>query len=127
MFLRPPGINIDGNDYKEERMRYFAEHYLDQFDVICMQEVFSLLRDWKGEMIDLAQKAGIPYHVCNPNPSFFSYQLDHGGLLILSRYPIIESDFHEFESPPILADIAAAKGVLYAKIEIPSSPQQKCD
>ena len=69
-------------------------------------------------MIHLAQQAGLPYHVCNPTPWFFSRQLDHGGLLILSRYPIVDSDFHEFTPVNILADVLAAKGLLYAKIEL---------
>ncbi len=54
MFLRPLGITIDGDDFKEERMKYFVENYLPKFDVICMQEVFSLFRDWRAEMVHLA-------------------------------------------------------------------------
>lgn len=34
MFLRPPGITTDGDDYKEARLKYFIEHYLNRFDVI---------------------------------------------------------------------------------------------
>ena len=39
----------------------------------------------------------------------------------MSRYPIVDSDFHEFTPVNILADVLAAKGLLYAKIELRES------
>ena len=39
----------------------------------------------------------------------------------MSRYPIVDSDFHEFTSLNVLADACVAKGLLYAKIELRDS------
>ena len=51
MFLRPGPINTNGNDYKEERLLAFAEAYLDKFDIICFQELFSWISSWTGRMV----------------------------------------------------------------------------
>ena len=51
LFLRPLGI-IDGEtDYKDERLQKFIENYLDKYDVICFQEVFSWNVAWKEKII----------------------------------------------------------------------------
>ena len=46
-FIRPPPINTDGDDYKDERLSYFTKEYLDKFDVICFQECFNVFSDRK--------------------------------------------------------------------------------
>lgn len=72
-------------------------------------------------MVHLAQGHGLIYHVCSPAPSwFFDQELIDGGLLIVSRYPIIDTKFDKFNDsiPSLLADGFVAKGLLYAKIEL---------
>lgn len=120
MFLRPPSINTteEGDDYKEGRLRYFIDHYLARYDVICLQECFSLFRPWKEELIHEAQKQGLLYHVCSPMPGYFGSELCDGGLLILSRYPIDASEFESFQAPSLLGDCIALKGLLYARIDL---------
>ena len=55
-----------------------------------------------------------------PHPWIWSRCIDDGALLIISRYPIVDSDFHIFDYPACLADAFAKKGLLYAKIDLSS-------
>jgi len=118
MFLRPPLITTNGDDFKEERLHAFAAQHLHKFDVICFQELFSFLSPWKERMVALAQQHGLIYHVLSPSPWFYEPELIDGGLLIVSRYPIVDTSFHKFgrELIPVYIDSVVAKGVLYAKI-----------
>jgi sphingomyelin phosphodiesterase len=68
-------------------------------------------------MICEASKRGLKYYIAGRVPSFFSKYLVDNGLLIISRYPIVENDFYEYYIN-ILGDSPTNKGVLYAKIEI---------
>ena len=45
-FLRPPPVNNNGSDYKNERLKDFIE-FLPEFDIICFQEIFTTLTDRK--------------------------------------------------------------------------------
>ncbi len=68
-------------------------------------------------MISYAQKAGLIYHaVCDP-PGFFSGYSTDGGLLIVSRFPILEAEFDPYPYG-VESDALSYKGVLYAKILI---------
>jgi len=62
-------------------------------------------------------KAGFHYHAQSDEPSLFSSYVTDGGLLILSRFPILEVEFRPFDYG-VLADAISYKGVLYAKIEV---------
>ena len=120
MFMRPPGVTTNGDDYKIERLHAFAENHMENFDVICFQELFSLLAFWKERMVSLAQQKGLIYHVVSPTPWFFEKELCDGGLLIVSRYPIVDTSFTRFDASiiPLLADAFCTKGLLYAKIAL---------
>ena len=61
-FLRPPPINNNGSDYKNERLQDFLE-FLPNFDILCFQEIFTTLTDRKHLMIREAAKRGLKYHV----------------------------------------------------------------
>ena len=87
-FLRPPPINNNGSDFKNERLKDFIE-FLPQFDIICFQEIFTTLTDRKHQMIREAAKCGFKYHVSSKPPSFLSEYITDAGLLILSRYEIM--------------------------------------
>ena len=69
-------------------------------------------------MVHKAKKAGLTYHVESPSPWFFEKEFIDGGLLIVSRFPIIDSHFHAFTTPSYLTDCIVKKGLLYAKIDI---------
>lgn len=58
------------------------------------------------------------YHVICAEPWFYERYFVDGGVLILSRYPIVDSEFRTFEFPDILADSTSKKGLLYAKVDL---------
>ena len=63
---------------------------LSEFDIVALQEVFDCLGAGNKEMlIAKATKAGFLYSICDENASFMSTQILDGGLVILSRFPIV--------------------------------------
>ena len=116
-FARPPPINSNGHDdYKNERLNDFIE-LLPDFDILCFQEIFTTFNDRKHKMIREAAKVGLKYYLTIKAPSFFSKYITDSGLLILSRYEIIENDSYSYYIN-ISGDAPSNKGILYAKIKI---------
>ena len=115
-FLRPPPVNNNGSDYKNERLKDFIE-FLPEFDIICFQEIFTTLTDRKHQMIREAAKSGFKYHVSSKPPSFLSEYITDAGLLILSRYEIVECDYYDYYLN-ISGDAPSNKGIIYSKIKI---------
>ena len=115
-FCRPPPINSNDGDYKDARLNDFLEQ-LQNFDIICFQELFTTLNDRKHKMIREGAKVGLRFYASPRVPSFFSKYLTDSGLLILSRYPILENEFYEYFIN-VSGDAPSNKGVLYAKIKI---------
>jgi endonuclease/exonuclease/phosphatase family metal-dependent hydrolase len=119
VFLRPPPVKNNENDWKDERLADIIK-LLDGFDIICFQEMFATFNNRRQELIKYANKSGLFFYSCSPSPSFFSKFLVDGGLLILSRFPIVESEYKPFHYA-VLSDSLANKGVLFAKIRIKNS------
>ena len=91
---------------------------MDEFDIICNQEIFDFWNNKrKPRLISCAKKAGFSYHVSSEAPSLFHNSVIDGGLLIVSRFPIIKSEFRAFNFG-IGSDALTLKGVLYALINI---------
>lgn len=119
IFLRPPMIKTNRNDHKNSRVDEFLKS-IDKYDVICLQEAFGFWNKRKQKLIKLTQKLGFTYFAESPNPPIFStYGID-GGLVTLSRYPIVKAEFHCYPYS-VLGDSIAMKGVLYTKISISSN------
>ena len=91
MFMRPPPVKTNATDFKDARLDAFAKTQFDNFDIICFQELFSTVNTRKQRLISYAQKAGFVYHAVCDLPGFFSGYSTDGGLLIVSRFPIIEA------------------------------------
>ena len=68
-------------------------------------------------MIRYGQLAGFPYHAKSPKPELFGSTFTDAGLLTISRFPILESEFKSFGSG-CFSDAIATKGVLYTQIQI---------
>ncbi len=96
LFLRPPAIKNPQGDCKDDRLEIFIRTQLDNFDIICFQEVFSTFCNRRSYLIESARKAGYQFHAVSPNPNIFHESVIDGGLLIISRLPIIETRFHAF-------------------------------
>ncbi|KAI8928394.1 Endonuclease/exonuclease/phosphatase [Entophlyctis helioformis] len=118
IFMRPPGIHSGAGDWKTERMHQFASTQLAHFDVVALQECFAFGSSRRTELVRLAAAAGLAHHAACPVPGWVSGRVD-GGLLVLSRFPIAASEFVAYPRG-VHSDWLAAKGVLYAKIELPS-------
>lgn len=116
IFLRPPLINNNGNDYKNERLELFKD-YLYEFDIINFQEIFQTLNSRKTEMIKNARSRGMKWSAISPKFPFFSKFLIDSGLLTVSRYPMVEIDFKAFDYNAGI-DGLAYKGLLYTKIQL---------
>jgi endonuclease/exonuclease/phosphatase family metal-dependent hydrolase len=117
MYMRPFVYSNNG-DFKEERLEVFYQTVLDKFDVIALQEMFSLgSHNRKQLLINLSKKKGFAHHAALGS-SWSSFKPIDSGLLILSRYPIIESDSIAF-SKGMNIDGWSNKGVLSALIQYP--------
>eukprot|EP01103_Thecamoeba_quadrilineata_P000938 TRINITY_DN1082_c0_g2_i1.p1 TRINITY_DN1082_c0_g2~~TRINITY_DN1082_c0_g2_i1.p1 ORF type:complete len:410 (+),score=58.72 TRINITY_DN1082_c0_g2_i1:53-1282(+) len=120
LFIRPPGIMNNSNDYKDERLHEFIKE-MSKFDIIGLQEVFSAYSSRQQELINKAYTQGFYYYIRSPSP-YSRMSIVDGGLLLLSKYPIEEKDYITF-TLAMQSDALAAKGVLYGKIQIASQPQ----
>ncbi|KAL4445035.1 hypothetical protein ABPG74_018763 [Tetrahymena malaccensis] len=117
LFMRPPFVKNNEDDYKNERCKLIIKNEISKFDIICFQELFRLFSNRRHKMVYSAIKKGFLYHVSSPQPSFFRSYFVDAGLTILSKFPIVESCFRPFRYG-ILADGLCQKGVLYAKIRV---------
>lgn len=130
LFLRPPGIKTNKNDYKNERLEEFFK-IMGNYDIICLQEVFATFSSRKERLLKKAIKHGFYFIESSPDPSFFSFYVIDGGLVVLSkfflllfkkilnflRFPIISSEFCFFKYSDF-PDSLTFRGGLYNKIEV---------
>lgn len=130
-----------------------AQH-LDDYDVILLQEMFELGSSRQRRLLSIAHRRGFRYYVKSVPPALyevvaslsllllsylssltrfrFSRKFIDAGLVILSRFPIQQSDCHIYTQGPAIHDATclsctgnqiddyAAKQMLYAKIDISS-------
>eukprot|EP00871_Galdieria_phlegrea_P004886 jgi/Galph1/5399/GphlegSOOS_G4019.1 len=122
IFIRPPGVNSNGNDYKDERLLRFLSH-MAHYDIICLQELFTTGSDRWQALTNAAKVLGFAYEA-HLGRKLFSWlpKIVDGGVTILSRFPILSTDSLFFERASYSTiDCIVGKGVLYAKIELPLS------
>ena len=116
IYLRPPLINKNANDYKNLRLKKFTEH-LQDYDIINLQELFCRMNNRQATLIEEAEHQNLAYSAAPPVPPFFSKTPVDAGLLTLSKFKIIKQDFKSFEYTASI-DKVVQKGVLYSKILI---------
>lgn len=114
LFLRPIFVKNKASDYKKERLKDF-KHELLRFDIICTQETFMGLTEYKGKLLKYGLEGGLVHTACSKTPGLFTRSFIDNGLMIFSRYPIVEQDEITY-SNYLLIDIMAKKGVLFVKI-----------
>ncbi len=119
IFLRPPPVKNNESDWKDERLEDFCKH-LHNFDIICLQEMFGAFNSRKQSLIRAATKSGFFFYVDTSSPSFLSKYMVDGGLVILSRFPIVSFSFCPYRYG-VIADSLSQKGLLYAKILVKDS------
>ena len=116
IFLRPPPIKNNASDHKDARCLEFLKH-INNYDIICLQEIFGFLNKRKHKIVKTCFKNGFHFYSSSVSPSFFSTFLVDGGLLTLSKFPIVATEFKAYKYC-ILTDSLSHKGVLYTKILI---------
>jgi endonuclease/exonuclease/phosphatase family metal-dependent hydrolase len=122
IFMRPNIPMSSYSEYQDIRAELFLDHVLPNYDVVCLQEMFNLpLSSRRHEFILDAKDSGFFWHHASSRTHSLSPSID-GGLLILSRFPIVRKDILTFTSAAF-ADWYASKGVLYCLIQLgPKEP-----
>ncbi|KAG6967244.1 hypothetical protein JG687_00004384 [Phytophthora cactorum] len=119
IFCRPEGIHsgqwFKTGDYKDLRVALLLRK-MAKFDVVILQEMFEAGPRHK-RFVREAYAMGFRYHCGSVWPRLLDSRLIDGGLLILSRYPIVERDQLAY-SQGAGSDGICAKGVLYARIQL---------
>jgi endonuclease/exonuclease/phosphatase family metal-dependent hydrolase len=118
-FLRSWGVcdSFSTGDSKRERLKEFVDLHLSKYDIVLFQEVFGVFSLSCNELIGKAKKFGFNYCITPENPPFFSRHMMDNGLLILSKFPIVESETVVYQDY-VYVDQMASKGFQYAKIQI---------
>ena len=121
IFIRPPGIKTNLNDYQQERLDQFIEEKLPHFDLVCLQEMFAFGSHRRQYLVKRARALGFHHHVASPRP-YRGFGVD-GGLVCLSRLPIVQKETITY-TQACDSDKIASKGGLYSKILV-SGPSGK--
>ncbi|CAO3641029.1 unnamed protein product [Cunninghamella blakesleeana] len=120
IFMRPPLIKNNEDDYKDERLDYIIQYILPKYDIIAFQESFAFATRRKDRLIQQARlRYGFNYHMESPRKFPWDITVD-GGLLIISKYPIIQSDIIQYPRG-VHSDWLSSKGALHALIELNKS------
>jgi hypothetical protein len=107
LFMQPPGIKTSSSNHKNSRMEYFMQNVLPNYDIICLQELYAFGNKRKDILLQKASELGLKYSISSPSRGFFEGEklfepsailpsID-GGLLILSRFPIVKNAKLTFE------------------------------
>lgn len=128
IFMRPSlwFVKNNANDYKNERLDFFIQHHLSSFGIICLQEMFSTLTFRQRKLICAAEEQGYKHAVVGGSAplvvadSHLSLKIPFldAGLVILSKYPVLETDAHYYRDGALI-DGWAPKQILWALIDIP--------
>ncbi|KAJ1960429.1 hypothetical protein H4R35_007544, partial [Dimargaris xerosporica] len=120
MYMRPPGIHSHSTDHKDARLQYLIDEVLPHYDIVTLQEMFAFMSGRRRRLIQEAEDMGFKFWIASPPKSVWDLAID-GGLMILSRFPIVAADSIWYPRGKY-SDWLAAKGALYAKIALnPSS------
>ena len=114
--LLPPALNPLSSEYKDFRFATFQDHLLD-YDIVALQELYSRMNDRKLKLIEEADKMLLRYSSEPTKYSTFSGYLLDSGLLNLSKFQIINSEFIPFRYSAG-KDAYVYKGILYSKIQV---------
>ncbi|KAJ2010070.1 hypothetical protein IWW57_007065, partial [Coemansia sp. S610] len=55
MFMRPPLIKTNKSDWKDERLDYFIDNILGNYDVVCLQEMFEFASSRRSRLLAAAE------------------------------------------------------------------------
>ncbi|OHT11780.1 Endonuclease/Exonuclease/phosphatase family protein [Tritrichomonas foetus] len=111
----PNIARLGRNEFAKERAEILAQSVAD-YDVICLNEAYSYIGSPVVQFIKTMKKKGFTYVKRLPPTSIMSFEIVDGGVLVLSKYPILAHDTMTYELN-VGYDMAVAKGVLYLRIQ----------
>lgn len=120
-FLTVP-VPLRFNGQKERSLQIpqaislFNESLTNKIDVIIATELIA--PSHRERVLSQLRQRGWFYHTkpLSKNPFFDTLKLVSGGIVIISRYPILQEDAYIFEDACEGYDCTACKGCLYARI-----------
>ena len=115
-FWRPWLLHLGKIEYVAERSQFLADR-LDKYDIVCLDESFHFGSNVVKNFISKMQAKGFKYIATNRQVPIFSRFVIDSGVMILSKYPIIEIDDVTYKDGCSF-DQFAMKGCVYAKIQI---------
>jgi endonuclease/exonuclease/phosphatase family metal-dependent hydrolase len=121
VFMRPFVYTNSNGDYKDARLNALLD-YFPHFDIVALQEMFTLGSSRSQLMINSCIDMGLRYHVSIGSDFWRSMKPIDSGLFIISRYPIVEKDYIVFSQGKDI-DGWSTKGVLSALIQITNQTQ----
>jgi hypothetical protein len=72
--------------HQTQRMEEFVLSYLQDYDVLCLQECIGLLWEVKDRLLAAVKRAGYFFSADPARPSiFFQGEVCEGGVIIISR------------------------------------------
>lgn len=104
------------SDYKTERCKLIS-NIIQKYDIILFQEIHPSMNFRSDLIIKNAKKYGLEYSYYSLGPTFLSQYCLSNGLLVISRYPIIETDSIGFTQSSSY-DNFIEKGCIYTKVKI---------
>eukprot|EP00741_Cyanophora_paradoxa_P022373 tig00021462_g21600.t1 len=119
IFERPACVESSRGDEKEIRLRLFAQR-LDDYDVVCLQEMFWSWSARLDALLEEARARGFGHAVVSPRPFAFPPFFCDGGVVILSRFPVLRESYALYPRGTLTGgDYFAAKGALWALLQMP--------
>ncbi|ORX56406.1 hypothetical protein DM01DRAFT_252332 [Hesseltinella vesiculosa] len=115
IFMRPPGVHNNADDYKDERLAYILNDILPNYDIIALQEAFAFGNHRVDRLIDTALDLGFDY-ISSVRHGPWSLASD-GGLVLLSRFKVLQADTLEYPRGQH-SDWLAFKGALHLLVDL---------
>jgi exonuclease III len=111
-------------DCKQERFNYFINNYLENYDIICFQEIYGTFSFFCHKLIKQAEKKGFYWYVVPNSPKFFSNKIMDSGLVTISKYPIVYTKTISFKKS-LYYDSLAEKSFQYCIIDTLNNEKNK--
>ncbi|ELP88059.1 hypothetical protein EIN_221920 [Entamoeba invadens IP1] len=112
--LRAPLITNNGDDFKATRLELFIKNVIDNYDIILLQDVIGAYNARRTHLIECSAEVGLCYSHVSLTPILPCFLCD-GGLMILSRMPLLNRDQYVFKKS-VFPDSLFSRGILYAKV-----------
>jgi carbonyl reductase 1 len=107
------------NEYKQERLEYFFQRIMHDYDVIALQEIFE---PHGSELVRLAARKGFHHHVQGVVAQGMLRKTIGDGLLILSKFPLVHTQSKVYNDrvtlPSVLEWQVREPAYLYACVRL---------